>query len=74
MNPPGWGPISASGYLKIDGLPIDPADGGSGQDYRVELWAAGSLIRSVGNTDLGQSEFRVYPWTDNATPWGCPAP
>jgi hypothetical protein len=74
MNPGGWGPITGSGFLKIDGLPVDRAYGDSGQFYRVELWAAGSLIRSVGDIDSGQSEFRVYPWTDNFTPWGCPAP
>ncbi len=42
--------------------------------YRVELWAHGSLVRAVGDTGAGQSEFRVYLNTDNATPWACPAP
>jgi hypothetical protein len=48
--------------------------GGAGNPYRVELWANGSLIRAVGDTAAGQQEFRVYPYTDNYTPWGCPAP
>ena len=70
MNPKGFGPTSASGHMKIDGLPVDGYYGGNGQPYRVELWAGGRLIRSVG----GQWEFRIYSWTDNYTPWGCPAP
>lgn len=74
MNPQGWGPIDQSGYRKIDGLPIDPYYGYKGQPYRVELWANGSLNRSVGNIAAGQPEFRIYPFTDTHTPWGCPAP
>lgn len=72
LNPQGWGPLSADGFLKIDALPIDPVYGLAGQPYRVEVWAAGSLIRSVGNTDAGQPEWRFKPQTDNQTPWGCP--
>ncbi len=72
LNPHGWGPIDPSGFIKIDGLPIEPYYGGLGQPYRVELWVGGALIRSVGNTDIGQPEFRLYPWRDNVTPWGCP--
>lgn len=75
LNPHGWGPIDASGFLKIDGMPVDvPRYGASGHPYRVELWAEGSLIRSVGNTANGEPEFRVYVARDNYTPWGCPAP
>jgi hypothetical protein len=75
VNPNGWGPISASGYLKIDGLQVDTSlYSGSGQPYWVELWANGSLIRSVGNTARGEPEFRIWAGVDNTTPWGCPAP
>lgn len=74
INPFGWGPIAPSGFIKIDGLPVEWHYGRGGQQYRVELWAEGSLIRSVGDIDHGQAEFRIYPWTDNYTPWGCPAP
>ena len=74
INPYGWGPIDPSGFMKIDGLPVEAICGESGQRYRVELWANGSLIRSVGDIDQGQPVFRIYPWTDNFTPWGCPAP
>jgi hypothetical protein len=75
VKPAGFGSVSASGYLKIDGLSVDTATyGGSGQPYRVELWANGSLIRAVGDTAAGQPEFRVYAYTDNYTPWACPAP
>ncbi len=75
VNPRGWGAVSASGFLKIDGLPVDVARyGGAGQPYRVELWANNVLIRSVGNTSRGEPEFRIRPGVDNHTPWGCPAP
>lgn len=75
INPNGWGPIDPSGYLKIDGLPVDYYRyGAQGHPYRIELWANWRLIRSVGNIDAGQPEFRIRPDTDNYTPWGCPAP
>ena len=75
VNPRGWGAISASGFLKIDGLPVDVARyGGAGQPYRVELWVNNVLIRSVGDTSRGEPEFRIRPGVDNHTPWGCPAP
>lgn len=74
VNANGWGASSASGYLKIDGMQVDPRYGDSGHPYRVELWANGRLVRAVGNTAAGQGAFRVYPGRDNATPWGCPAP
>jgi len=75
VNPRGFSPISSSGYLKIDGLPVDTARyGGQGHPYKVELWADNRIIRSVGDTFRGEPEFRVRAWTDNYTPWGCPAP
>ena len=72
-NPRGLGANDSTGYLKIDGLTIVDQNG-VGNPYWVELWADGSLIRSVGNTARGEPEFRVYSWQDNYTPWGCPAP
>ena len=74
LNPRGWGPISPTGFIKIDGLPVEFFYGGRGQPYRVELWVGGSLVRSVGNTDIGQPEFLLFPKRDNFTPWGCPVP
>jgi hypothetical protein len=74
MNPDGWGPIDVTGYLKIDGLPVDlPRYGREGHPYKVELWSQGRLVRSVGNIDIGQPVFRVRPEADNYTPWQCPA-
>jgi hypothetical protein len=75
LNARGFGPIGASGYLKLDGMSVNSSltiDGG--HPYRVELWANGSRIRAVGDTAAGQSAFRVYANRDNYTPWGCPAP
>jgi hypothetical protein len=75
VNSNGYGPLNASGYLKLDGMYVDTdLYGDAGNPYRVELWADGSLITAVGNTAAGQSEFRVHAETDNATPWACPAP
>jgi hypothetical protein len=75
VKPEGYEPLSASGYLKLDGMLVDTDTyGGNGHPYRVELWAGGSLIAAVGDTAAGQSEFRVYANTDNITPWSCAAP
>jgi hypothetical protein len=75
VNPQGFGPVSGSGYVKIDGLPVDQSRyGNAGHPYRVELWANRVLIRSVGNTSRGEPEFRVRAGMDSRTPWGCPAP
>jgi hypothetical protein len=74
-NPKGYMPISANGFMKLDGMVVDTARyGGAGHPYRVELWADNRLIRSTGNTSAGEPEFRVRAWADNFTPWGCPAP
>jgi hypothetical protein len=74
-NPRGYSPISANGYLKLDGMVVDTTTyGNQGHPYRVELWADGRLIRSVGNTANGEPAFRVRAFADNYTPWGCPAP
>lgn len=74
VKPEGYGPLSASGYLKLDGMLVDTDTyGGNGHPYRVELWTDGSLIAAVGDTTAGQSEFRIYANTDNVTPWACAA-
>jgi len=74
MKPEGYGAMDVTGYLKIDGLPVDPLlYGDEGHPYRVELWSSGRLARSVGHTDIGQPEFRIRANTDNHTPWQCPA-
>jgi hypothetical protein len=73
INPRGWGPVDPSGYLKIDGLPVDYFRYGmQGHPYKVELWVNGRLVQQVGNTDIGQPEFRIRPNADNYTPWRCP--
>ena len=70
--PRGVGSIEPSGYLKIDGLPVDIARfGGAGEPYWIEQWIDGQVARSVGNTDQGDAEFRIRPSADNYTPWGC---
>ncbi|NPV06845.1 MAG: hypothetical protein HPY83_02640 [Anaerolineae bacterium] len=75
VNPRGYGRIDANGFLKLDGFPVDMwRYGGNGHPYKVELWAEGSLVASVGDTARGEPEFRVYPATDSYTPWQVPAP
>lgn len=70
--PKGIGSIHASGYLKIDGLPVDIARfGGVGEPYWIEQWIDNKVVNAVGNTDTGQAEFRIRPSADNYTPWGC---
>lgn len=70
MNPGGTGPIDPSGRIKIDGLPVEPAYGDRGQPYRVELWTQGRILRTLGDLNRGQPEFRVYPFRDNVASWG----
>jgi len=75
VNPRGYGRIDGSGYLKLDGFPVDMGQyAATGHPYRVELWADGALIRSVGDTARGEPAFRVWPGRDNLTPWQVPAP
>jgi len=70
--PKGIGSIHPSGYLKIDGLPVDIARfGGAGEPYWIEQWVDNKVVNAVGNTDVGQAEFRIRPSADNYTPWGC---
>ncbi len=69
----GIGSISASGFLKIDGLPVDSARFGSaGEPYKVEQWIDGRAVQSTGDFQRGEPEFRIKVFTDNSTPWGCP--
>ncbi|MHB0874881.1 MAG: PA14 domain-containing protein [Anaerolineae bacterium] len=73
INPHGWGRIDASGFLKIDGIPVDTGVyGGSGEPYLVQVWVNGSLVHEVGDTARGEPAFRVYAGHDNGTPWACP--
>jgi hypothetical protein len=73
LKPSGWGPISASGELKIDGLPVDSYYGMDGQPYKVELWVSGKMIRSEGDINAGQPAFRIKPGEDARTSWPCGA-
>ncbi|WP_297635843.1 PA14 domain-containing protein [Caldilinea sp.] len=70
---PGIGSINPTGYLKIDGLPVDIFRfGGAGEPYKVEQWVDGRVVQSTGDYQRGEPEFRVRPFADNYTPWGCP--
>jgi hypothetical protein len=73
LQPARWGPISASGEIKIDGLPIDPYYGTAGQPYKVELWVSGKMVRSEGDINRGQPTFRIAPSQDARTSWRCGA-
>ncbi len=71
--PRGVGSIHPSGYIKIDGLPVNLAVyGPQGEPYWIERWIDGKLADSIGNTDRGEPEFRIRPNADNYTPWSCP--
>ena len=67
----GLGAISATGYTKINGLPIDDEFRTDGHPYWVEIWQDGVILRSVGNTDRGEPSWRLFPDQDNYTPWQC---
>jgi hypothetical protein len=71
LQPAGWGPVSASGEIKIDGLPVDSYYGMDGQPYKVELWVSGKMIRSEGDIASGQPAFRIEPGEDARTSWPC---
>lgn len=69
----GIGSISASGFLKIDGLPVDNGRFGSaGEPYKIEQWINGKVAQSTGDFQAGQPEFRLRTFADNYTPWQCP--
>jgi len=69
----GIGTIDHTGYLKINGLPIDITRyGGRGELYRIEKVIDGTIVASTGNFQEGEPEFRIYPGRDNYTSWSCP--
>lgn len=69
----GIGSIHPTGYLKIDGLPVDVGRfGEQGEPYKVEMWVNGRVALSTGDFFGSESEFRVRPHVDNYTPWQCP--
>lgn len=69
----GIGSINPTGFLKIDGLPVDVNRfGGAGEPYKVEQWIDGRVTRSTGDFQRGEPEFRVRAFADNYTPWSCP--
>ena len=68
----GIGSVSASGFLKIDGLPVDTNRfGDRGEPYKVEMWVEGRVVTSTGDFQRGEPEFRVRAFADNYTPWQC---
>ena len=68
----GIGSVSASGFLKIDGLPVDENRfGGAGEPYKVEQWIDGKVARATGDFQRGEPIFRVRAFADNVTPWSC---
>ncbi|MCL4861734.1 MAG: hypothetical protein KJZ93_20115 [Caldilineaceae bacterium] len=68
----GIGTTNRDGHLKIDGLPVDTGRFGSaGEPYRVEQWVNGRVVRSTGNYQAGEAEFRVRAFADALTPWQC---
>ncbi len=68
----GIGSINATGYLKIDGLPVDTGRfGNAGEPYKIEQWIDGRVVQSTGDFQRGEPEFRMRPFVDNTTPWGC---
>lgn len=73
MRPEGYGAMSASGEIKIDGLPVDAYYGWDGQPYKVELWVNGKMVTSQGDIFAGQPAFRITPGQDARTSWPCGA-
>jgi hypothetical protein len=68
----GIGSINPTGFLKIDGLPVDVNRfGGAGEPYKVEQWVDSRVVRSTGDFQRGEPEFRVRAFADNYTPWQC---
>lgn len=68
----GIGTVNPSGFLKIDGLPVDTDRfGDRGEPYKVEMWVNSRVVTSTGNFQRGEPEFRVRAFADNFTPWQC---
>lgn len=71
--PKGIGAFQPSGFIKLDGLPVDiNRFGPKGEPYRIERWIDGRLANSAGHIENGDPEFRIRPNTDNHTSWPCP--
>lgn len=69
----GIGSINPTGYLKIDGLPVDVARfGDAGEPYKIEQWIDGRVTQATGDFYRGEPMFRLRPFADNYTPWACP--
>ena len=69
----GIGSINPTGYLKIDGLPVDIGRFGvEGEPYKIEQWIDSRVVQSTGDFYRGEPMFRIRPAADNYTPWGCP--
>lgn len=69
----GIGSIERSGYLKVNGLPVDVTRFGAlGEPYKIEQIINGHVAHSTGDFQKGEPEFRIYPWQDSKTSWGCP--
>ncbi|MGL4650778.1 MAG: PA14 domain-containing protein, partial [Caldilineaceae bacterium] len=64
--------IVPSGFLKIDGLPVDTGRfGDQGEPYKIQIFWDGQVVRSTGDFLAGEPEFRMRPFVDNQTSWGC---
>lgn len=69
----GIGSINPTGYLKIDGLPVDiDRFGADGEPYKIEQWIDSRVVQSTGDFYRGEPMFRLRPFVDNYTSWGCP--
>ena len=68
----GIGTVNPSGFLKLDGLPVDTNRfGDRGEPYKVEMWVNSRVATSTGDFQRGEPEFRVRAFVDNYTPWQC---
>lgn len=68
----GIGSVSAPGFLKIDGLPVDENRfGGAGEP--PTRWSSGSTARwrATGDFQRGRADLPRRAFADNVTPWSC---
>lgn len=69
----GIGTINQTGYLKVDGLPVDISRfGNRGEPYRIDKVVNNNVVESVGDFLAGDPEFRIFPGQDSSTKWSCP--
>ncbi len=67
----GVGSVVPSGYLKIDGLAVDPYRyGEKGQPYWIEQWVNNVMVKSTGNTDRGRGGVPHLSRIGTITPRG----